>query len=167
MTNIRTQMSTQPSRTRLTGELADARASKQALLEPFEAKAHGAKELITRRAAQNSERTARTWKWVAILGTVAAFGSFVAPKVAELIAPTIAGHTYSQDELAGMPQQTYMIKPNQGIDSAISKVDGKADIFSNGPNLSAVEDYVAKQAPGGVVQPDEVVSVPVLPGGGK
>ena len=165
----RHQFTTKPSSTRLQAELMEAGAGTKALENDFIATpgVYGRDELDARRAGQIRERTARTWRKVAALGAIAAFGIFGAPKVAQEIAPSATGHTFTQDELAGMPQKTYTFKPDQGIDDAIVKVDGSKGIFSDGPDLAAVENYVAAQAPGGVPQPNETVQVPVIPETGK
>lgn len=167
MTNIRKQMASHPSRTRLRGELADARAAQKAREEPFESKRQTAQALVARREAQASERTKTLWKWVGVLGATAVLGIAAGPRVARWIAPTATGQTPTELDLSRMPQAQFRFRSGQGIDDAIEAVDGSKNIFSNGPELAAVEGYVRDQIPNGTPQPGETVNVPEVPQNGN
>jgi hypothetical protein len=167
MSGIRKQLASHPSRTRLRGELEDARASQDALEASFMQPSSTIGESQARRAAQARERSSVLWKWVSVLGATAILGVTVAPRVARWIAPSATGQTYTQAELKQLPQEKFTFQPGQGIDDAIIKVDGDKDIFSDGPDLAAIEGFVAGQTPGGTPQPNETVHVPVIPQTGK
>lgn len=157
--SVRHQFTTRPSSTRLHKELAGVREQRAASLSA-PAQPEGQGEGGIQRPGREGLRL--SFRKIAALGAIGLFGIFGAPKVAEVIAPTPTGHTYTQDELARMPQKPYTFQPNQGIDDAIVKVNGESGVFSDGPDLTAVREYITDQAEG-TPDPNETVPVPVLP----
>ncbi|HVI60537.1 MAG TPA: hypothetical protein VM535_00055 [Candidatus Saccharimonadales bacterium] len=83
------------------------------------------------------------------------------------VAPGLTGHTYSQDEIGQLQQRPVTVQAGEGADNLILDVptNTQSDIFSDGPDLAEVRQYIDDQHPG-VLQPGERVEVPVLPADG-
>jgi len=94
------------------------------------------------------------------LTAVTAVGAYHVGKGVEHGLSQFMGDGPTTQQLERMPTRSVAIPAGAGADYAINKVDPQ--IYANGQVRTELENIIDAQTPGGVLQPDEVVAVPVI-----